>query len=119
MFNSKEKFKNRFLIKSEQSYSYLQVKAIKLIYSENGMTFALKDGNRKLLLDQTMNKIESQLDPKGHFRINRKFIVPLESIDKIHPYLNSRLKLKLTFKHDHELDVSRDKVGGFKGWFDM
>lgn len=118
MFNAKEKYKNRFLIKSGQSYSYLEIKGIQLIYSEDGMTFALC-GGRKILLDKTMDKIESQLDPASHFRINRKFLVPLESIDKIHPYFNSRLKLELNFNNDQELIVSREKVSAFKEWLDM
>jgi len=116
MFNAKEKYKNRFLIKTGQSYSYLDVQDIKLIYSEDGFSFALKEGNKRLILDKTMDKISSQLDPAAFFRINRKYIVPLESIDKIHPYFNSRLKLELNFKQDQELIVSREKVGEFKNW---
>jgi len=119
MFNAKEKYKNRFLIKTGQSYSYLEVQDIKLIYSDDGLTFALKSGNKKLILDKTMDKIESQLDPKSYFRINRKYLVPLESIDKIHPYFNSRLKLELNFAQEQELVVSREKVGAFKEWLDL
>jgi len=107
MFNAKEKYKNRFLIKTGQSYSYLEVKDIKLIYSEDGLTFAKKSENKKLILDKTMDKIESQLDPKSYFRINRKYIVPLESIDKIH------------LPCEQELVVSREKVGAFKEWLDL
>lgn len=119
MFNSQEKYKKRFLIKTGQAYTYLDIQDIKLIYSEDSLSFAIKHENKKLLIDKSMDKIESDLDPTQYFRINRKFIVPLESIQKIHPYFNSRLKLELGFKHECELIVSRDKVGAFKEWLDM
>lgn len=119
MFNSKEKSKQRFLIKTGQSYSYLDVQDIKLIYSEDGLSFALKSESKKVIIDKSMDKIESQLDSKQYFRINRKFIIPLESIHKIHPYFNSRLKLELNFKCNDELIVSREKVSSFKDWLDL
>ena len=70
------------------------------------------------MLDSTLDKIESQLDPSLFFRISRKFIVPLNNIKKIHPYLNSRLKLELHSKSSEDVIVSREKVKVFKEWID-
>lgn len=118
IFSSKTKHKQRFLIKTGQAYSYLSVKDICLIYSEDGMTFALKSDKKKVIIDKTLDQLISLLDPGQHFRINRKYLVPIHSIHKIHPYFNSRLKLELNFDFADELIVSREKVGAFKEWLD-
>jgi len=118
IFNAKESYKKRFLVKSGQSYSYLNTSDIKLFYSEDGLTFALNESNRRIMLDSTLDKIESQLDPSIFFRINRKFIIPLDNIKKIHPYLNSRLKLELNSEFTEDIIVSREKVKAFKDWID-
>ena len=58
------------------------------------------------------------LDPDFHFRINRKYIAKLSSINKINTYFNSRLKLELLPSPNDEVIVSRERVGNFKGWLD-
>ena len=118
ILSTKTKYKQRFLIKTGQAYSYLDVADIHLIYSEDGLTFALKANQKKVIIDKTMDQLESILDPQEYFRINRKYLVPIKHIHKIHPYLNSRLKLELDFKIADELIVSREKVGVFKQWVD-
>lgn len=118
IFSSKTKHKQRFLVKTGQAYSYLDVGDIKLIYSEDGITFALKSNKKKTIIDKTMDQVEASLDPMHYFRINRKYLVPINSINKIHPYFNSRLKLELDIAYENELIVSREKVGGFKEWVD-
>ncbi len=118
IFSSKTKHKQRFLIKTGQTYSYLNVNDINLIFSEDGMTFALKANNKKVIIDKTMDQLESLISPEDFFRINRKYIVPITSINKIHPYFNSRLKLELNYDLEDELVVSREKVSGFKKWVD-
>lgn len=118
IFANKAKFKQRFLIKTGQAYSYLDVSEISLVYSEDGMTFALKANNKKVIIDKTLDQVESTLDPHQFFRINRKYLIPIKRIKKIHPYLNSRLKLELDYTLEDELVVSREKVNGFKAWVD-
>lgn len=63
-----------------------------------------------------MDDIEPQLDPKRFFRINRSFIISVESIGQMHDYVNSRLVLQLHPDINKEVIVSRDKVGNFKKW---
>ena len=118
IFSSKTKHKQRFLIKTGQSYSYLNVADIDLIFSEDGMTFALKKDHKKVIIDKTLDQLVGLIDPKDFYRINRKYIVPISSINKIHPYFNSRLKLEMNYNYGDELIVSREKASAFKDWLD-
>ena len=65
-----------------------------------------------------MAEIEMDLDPTNFFRINRGQLVNIKTIQKIHPYLNQRLKLELSTKTDIEFIVSRNKMMHFKNWVD-
>lgn len=118
LYANKEKFKKRFLIKSGKSYQYLNVKDIALLYSEEGISFAINEEGKRLIVDGTLDKLASSLDPSTFFRISRKHIVAISAIAKIHPYLNSRLKLELNQSSTQELIVSREKAKDFKQWLD-
>jgi two-component system LytT family response regulator len=65
-----------------------------------------------------LESLENILDPKIFFRLNRTFIVNINSIKDVLVYSNSRLKITLVQEFDKEIIVSREKVGEFKDWFD-
>ena len=53
------------------------------------------------------------------FRINRKYLITYDSIQKVINYSNSRLKLQLVGANgEEEIIVSRDRVKDFKAWLD-
>jgi len=118
LYANKGKYKKRFLIKSGKAYQYLSVEDIALVYSEDGVSFAINNEGKRLIVDATLDKEADSLDPAVFFRISRKHIVAISEIEKMHPYLNSRLKLELKQTTDQDLIVSREKVKEFKGWID-
>lgn len=113
----KSQYKQRFLIKVGSAYQYLNTEDIALFFSEDGLSFAVAE-KKKVVLDESLEKIVEVLDPNAFFKISRKHIVSLKSIVKIHPYLNNRLKLETSSSVEEELVVSREKVKAFKAWLD-
>lgn len=111
-------YKERFLVKVGQQLNYVQTKEIAYFYSEEGLVYAMTNTNRRHVLDYTLEQLQDVLDPKIFFRINRKIIVSVEAIHKIHTYFNSRLKLELLPRTELEAIVSRERVGDFKSWLD-
>ncbi len=118
IFTEKHNYKQRFLIKSGNAYTYLNTSELKLLYSEDGISFGLNIAGQRFIIDKTLDNIEKCLDPTNFYRVSRKYIVALDSIQKIHPYLNSRLKLELSTSQEDDIIVSRDKVKAFKAWID-
>lgn len=118
IFQSRDHYKQRFLVKVGNAYTYLNTKDIRLVYSEDGLSFALNKDYKKILLEYSLDKIHSQLDPNQFFRTSRKHIVSIDGIQKIHPYLNSRLKIDIGKELSDPLIVSREKVKEFKSWLD-
>lgn len=111
-------YKQRFLIKSGNAYSYLNTSDINLLYSEDGLSFASTVESKRVLLDSTLEKLNQELDPSRFFKISRKHIVSIDGIKKIHPYLNNRLKIEVYSDYKDDLVVSRERVKEFKAWID-
>jgi len=118
LYSNKGRFKQRFLVKVGKAFQYLNNEDIALMYSEDGISFAINREGKRYILDSTLEHISESLDPERFFRISRKHIVSIAQVGKIHPYLNSRLKVELNISNDQELIVSRERAKEFKQWID-
>jgi DNA-binding LytR/AlgR family response regulator len=56
------------------------------------------------------------LDPGIFFRINRKVIIHIDSIQKVGSFFNNRLKVNTQFIDGDDAVVSRERVANFKDW---
>ena len=111
-----EQYKERFLIKNKDQYIFLLSTEIAYFYSEESLTFIVTQAGKTYIYDETLNQIEKNLDPKVFHKINRKQIVRINSINKIHNYFNNRVKLEVQPRSSREFIVSREKAKDFKNW---
>lgn len=109
-------YKKRFTIKMGQQLKMIQIEEVECFYSENKGTYLHTFDNRDYLLDNTLEQLETELDPKEFYRVSRKFIVPMNGIKEIQIYSNSRLKVILPSYKDDEVIVARERVNDFKEW---
>jgi DNA-binding LytR/AlgR family response regulator len=109
-------FRNRFLVKTGQRLITIDIKDIAYFFSEDNLTFFRTWDKAKYLVEYNLEELEKMLDPQQFHRINRAFVVHVESITEIHSYFNSRLKLHLNPLTEKEVIISREKVGDFKDW---
>jgi len=113
---SKQAFRKRFLVKHAQKLVSIDVNQIAYFYSDDRLNFFKTKDDKKYLLDYKIDDIEEMIDPAQFFRINRAFIVCINSIDQINDYFGNRLILSLKPKNEKEALVSREKVSDFKIW---
>lgn len=111
-----QSYRNRFLVKAGQRLITIDVKEIAYFFSEDNFTFFRTWDNAKYLVEYNLEELEKMLDTAHFHRINRAFLVHVESIAEIHAYFNSRLKLHLKPTTDKEVIISREKVADFKEW---
>ena len=55
---------------------------IAYIYSENKIGYFVQKNGLRVASDYKLQDLEIQLDPKAFFRVNRQFIVHIDSISK-------------------------------------
>ena len=119
LLKQKEKsFKERFLIKSGEQLNFVQISEVAHFISESSYSFLVTKSGNRYILDSTLDQIENDLNPHVFFRINRKQIIGIESIQKISPHINNRLKLELNPNEKEDSVVSRTRVAQFKDWLD-
>ncbi len=112
------RYKERFIVKVGEHLKSVETNDVLFFFSLEKATFAQTSDGRKHILDFTMDQLEGLLDPSNFFRINRKYIVGVKSIQDMISYTNSRLKLILKTSDDADIIVARERVQEFKDWLD-
>ncbi|AZQ61067.1 response regulator transcription factor [Flammeovirga pectinis] len=116
--NNKRKIKKRFLVSIGEQLRTVKAEEIAFIRFDEGLTFLHLYDDKKYPIDKSISTLESQLDSSQFFRINRKYILRIDSIKKINTWFNSRLQIETNPPTPEELIVSRDRVKAFKDWLD-
>jgi len=115
---SENKFKRRFLIKSGDKYYYCETKDIAYCYAQGNIVFLISKRNKKSVVDYTIQELENLLNPKDFYRVTRKYIISLSSLEKAVKYFGGRLKILLIPQTEDEIIISRAKVPGFLDWLE-
>jgi two-component system, LytTR family, response regulator LytT len=106
----------RILVRMGQAIKLIDLDSVAYFYSRDKISFAVLPGNKRYPLDQSLDQIEQMVDPAHFFRINRQFIVKLESIEEMIAYSKSRVKLKLSPATEEDAIVSKERSPEFKKW---
>jgi DNA-binding LytR/AlgR family response regulator len=113
-----KEYKTRFLVKSGQTIDTIKTEEIHHFETKESLSFLVTNKGSHHLIDYTLDQLETMLQPKNFFRINRKIILSIHSIEKINTYFNSRLSITTKFLDNDSRIVSRDRVNDFKKWLD-
>jgi DNA-binding LytR/AlgR family response regulator len=113
-----QNYRERFSVTVIDKLKTIDVKDIAYLFSTNSITFAVTFDKRQYTIDQSIEKVVFELDPKDFYRVNRQYLVCHKAIINVHVYPKSRLKLELNPPVKEMVFVSIDKVTDFKRWFD-
>jgi len=109
--------KSRFLINKGDAFEIVNINDIAYFYAEEKVTFILTKDKKRHMIDDSLDNLINELNPKVFHRINRQVIVAIDSISKINNYFNYKLILDLKPKVDNlNTIISRAKVKEFKEW---
>jgi DNA-binding LytR/AlgR family response regulator len=111
-------YKKRFLIQIGEKIRKIEVSEIAYFYVlEKGIYLKTFQGN-SYPVEFTLDRLEATLNPEKFFRINRKYMVNMDSIANMVAYSRGRIKLELKPKADEEFEaiVSVDRSSDFKKW---
>ncbi|ETZ20473.1 hypothetical protein N824_05690 [Pedobacter sp. V48] len=113
-----KEYRSRFFLPYRDGYRKINVEDIAFFYSHLNINYANLFNGEKVVVPQTLEALEQELEPKNFFRINRQYIVHVNSIEKVHNFFNGKLKLKVKNSTDDDILVSRTKAPLFKMWLD-
>ena len=106
----------RFLIRYGDTFKVVEPKDIAYLYSLEKNTFLRTTEGKDLPMDESLDRLEKQLDPARFFRLNRQVIVGFESIKELIAYSKSRVKVIMEPPFGEDAIVSSERSAEFKRW---
>lgn len=113
-----KKHKDRFLVKLGNHIHSVRTEEIALFYAEGRTVYLVTNENKKFIIDYKLEDLSTIVDVNSFYRVNRTFIVNINTIKDVIVYSNNRLKITPKVRVDKEIIVSREKVSSFKKWFE-
>lgn len=109
-------YKKRFVVRYGEHIKTIDIEEVVYFYTEDKATFLCTKDARRFVVDFNLDTLDSILDPKVFFRINRQFIISIHSIAEMFAYSKSRVLIKLNPAAKHETIVSTERSADFKHW---
>lgn len=109
-------YKKRFVVRYGEHIKTIDIEEVVYFYTEDKATFLCTKDARRFVVDFNLDTLESILDPKVFFRINRQYIISIHSIAEMFAYSKSRVLIKLNPPSKHETIVSTERSADFKHW---
>ena len=116
---SDKKYKNRFLVKFGDNIQFKNTEEIAYFFADNKITYLVLNEAQRFIVDYRLDQLQELLDPECFFRLNRKFVIKIEAVQKIKLLNNSRLQVFLKPNFEKDIFVSKEKATAFKTWLDQ
>jgi two-component system, LytTR family, response regulator LytT len=110
------RYKERFVIKARGGIYLLETRFVAYIQMQNEIPFAYDGQGGRYPLHESLNQLEKDLGPL-FFRLNRSEIVNLHFIEKLEPYAQDRLAIKLK-RLNVTLISSITRTPGLRRWIE-
>lgn len=117
-FIQPKEYRKRFLIPYRDGYRKINTEDVAYFYSNTNINYAKLYNGEEVVVSQTLETLEQELDPKDFFRANRQYIIHVNAIENVQNFFNGKLKLKIKYNKDEDIMVSRTKAPSFKLWLD-
>ncbi|GAB3258517.1 LytTR family DNA-binding domain-containing protein [Larkinella harenae] len=109
-------YKDRFMVTVGPKIKSIDVTQIAYFFYEDKTTYLTTQHGQNLVIEYSLDKVSSLLNPHQFFRVNRAYLVSLGAIQSIHTFSGSKLKLELNPPARQEIFVSTNRVNDFKTW---
>ncbi|RAV97737.1 LytR/AlgR family response regulator transcription factor [Pseudochryseolinea flava] len=110
-----KKYKERFLTLHRNTLIPVEQDSIAYFHKEELIYIHTLDNEKFISEHHTLDEIENLLNPAVFFRVNRQFIIHIQSVGKI---TTTHKGLTVTLKPPTKvsIDISREKATAFKNW---
>lgn len=110
-------YKEHFLVPERDKLVPLAAKDIAYVYIDLKLIKAVTFSGKVYYLNQNLDEMMSQLNPKMFFRANRQYIVSHEAIKDVSIWFGNKISLNLTIPTEEKIIVSKARVSDFKNWY--
>ena len=109
------KYKDRFLCLHRNTLIPINQEQV-IYFHKDELIYIVTTENEKYISEhQTLDEIENLLNPEFFFRVNRQYIIHIQSVGRIKT-THKGLTVQLKPPSNIEIDISREKATAFKKW---
>ena len=113
----KNQKRHRIIIRKGMEYQSIKTDDIACFYTEHKLIFSMdKDSKKYLTETRNLSELIDELDETKFFRVNRKYIVNVNYINRFLPAEKSKVVVELTIPINEEIVVSQENSAEFKKW---
>nr|WP_068891459.1 LytTR family DNA-binding domain-containing protein [Pedobacter panaciterrae] len=114
------KQRSRFMVKMGQLIRTVNSEDVAYFMAEDKYLFLVTKDEQNYIIEETIGSLEPNLNPSDFFRINRKFIIHINSIKEMYKLSRNRVRIILSPKPaDVEVVVSEERAEAFKNWLNQ
>src|SRR5205085_6746789 len=113
LINNTSKSPGRMVVRKGTEFIALSLEEVAYFFTEHRIVFVKDFNGRQFIADRNLAELESELDPKQFFRINRKFIANISAIEKFKPD-NGKIRVFLKPEVKEEVHVSKETAPAFR-----
>jgi two-component system, LytTR family, response regulator len=110
-----KKYKERFLTLHRNTLVPVSQQEIAYFVKEELIYLHTMNNERFISEHNTMDEIESLVNPELFYRVNRQFLIHIQSVGRIKT-THKGLTVQLKAPFNTEIDISREKASSFKKW---
>lgn len=114
--SNRKQYKSRLLLKIGAKLKPIGTSEIAYFQFKEGSVEIITTNQKSYPYELSLDELETQLNPEDFFRVNRQFIIHIQSIQHIHYHFKGRLKIELQPNPDIEVYTSRERSKAFKNW---
>lgn len=115
--NAVNNYKEYFLVPERDKLIPLATKDIAFIYIDLKLIKAVTYSGKIYYMNQNLDELMSQLNPKKFFRANRQYIIAHEAVKDVSIWFGNKISINLTVPTEEKIIVSKARVTEFKNWY--
>ena len=108
--------KSRIVVKKGIDFVSVKTDDVAYFYTEHKVVFLIgREGNR-YIVDKPLAELEAELDKHTFFRVNRKFLVHVNAIQRFKSFEKGKILLELKPVVKEEVTISQENAASFREW---
>lgn len=111
-------FRTTLLVHFQDKITPVKTTEVAFIYAVNGVLTVYAATGKKYILHNTLDELESNLDPGQFYRANRQFLISRDAIVNIEHFFARKLVVKLQPDTPENVVVSKAKATDFLKWIE-
>lgn len=111
-------YRRRFIVRVNDKIIPVETSSAAYFYSEEKNTFLVTAEGSAYVIDQSLDEVGAEVDPRDFFRVSRRCVVSMGAIRSITKQIGGRLRLEVFPDAPFDVTVSRGRVDDFLKWIE-